>query len=82
MKRVIMIAALLMVGCGGNKSQNKTTADVEKNPVKVSEMIKSKDLPELKAISPDSLPIDIQVVTADKNAEYIKNTKLPVRNRE
>ena len=70
MKRVLAIAALLMVGCGSNQSGN-TTEETPK--IKVSEKRVYGDKQELKVVLPKTAPADIQVITADKDMDFIQN---------
>jgi hypothetical protein len=80
MKRVLVIAALLMIGCGGNQSENKNTE--ESGAKKVSaQMADGKKLPELKVVMPQSVP-RIDVITAEKDPEFIKSKKLVIANEE
>ena len=80
MKRVLVIAALLMVGCGGNQSENKNTE--ESGAKKVSaQMADGKKLPELKVVMPQSAP-RIDVITAEKDPEFINSKKLVIANEE
>ena len=81
MKRVLAIAALLMVSCGGNQSESKTTE--ESGAKKVSAQFSDdKKLPELQMITPKSAPISIDVVTANKDEEFIKLKNLPISDEE
>ena len=81
MKRVLVLATLLMVGCGGNHSENKTAE--EGGVKKVSaQMADGKRLPEMQMIKPQSAPISIKAITADKDAEYIKSRNLPIEIKE
>ena len=81
MKRVLVIAALLMIGCGGNQSENKNTE--ESGAKKVSaQMADGKRHPEMQMIKPQSAPISIKAITADKDAEYIKSRNLPIEINE
>lgn len=80
MKRVLVIAALLMIGCGGNQSENKNTE--ESGAKKVSaQMADGKKLPELKVVMPQNAP-RIDVITAEKDPEFIKSKKLVIANEE
>lgn len=80
MKRVLVIAALLMIGCGGNQSENKNTE--ESGAKKVSaQMADGKKLPELKVVMPQSAP-RIDVITAEKDPEFINSKKLVIANEE
>lgn len=80
MKRVLVIAALLMIGCGGNQSENKNTE--ESGAKKVSaQMADDKKLPELKVVMPQSAP-RIDVITAEKDPEFINSKKLVIANEE
>ena len=80
MKRVLVIAALLMIGCGGNQSETKNTE--ESGAKKVSaQMADGKKLPELKVVMPQSAP-RIDVITAEKDPEFINSKKLVIANEE
>lgn len=73
MKRVLAIAALLMVSCGGN--QDNTTTVVEKSPKKVSEIANQNKQTEDEVIIPKIAPIDVKEITADKDIEYLNRNK-------
>ena len=80
MKRVLVIAALLMIGCGGNQSKNKNTE--ESGAKKVSaQMADVKKLPELKVVMPQSAP-RIDVITAEKDPEFLNSKKFVIANEE
>ena len=80
MKRVLVIAALLLIGCGGNQSENKNTE--ESGAKKVSaQMADGKKLPELKVVMPQSAP-RIDVITAEKDPEFINSKKHVIANEE
>ena len=80
MKRVLVIAALLMIGCGGNQSENKNTE--ESGAKKVSaQMADVKKLPELKVVMPLSAP-RIDVITAEKDPEFLNSKKFVIANEE
>lgn len=80
MKRVLVIAALLMIGCGGNQSENKNTE--ESGAKKVSaQMADVKKLPELKVVMPQSAP-RIDVITAEKDPEFLNSKKFVIANEE
>ncbi|MBO7188955.1 MAG: hypothetical protein J6V55_00035 [Alistipes sp.] len=83
MKQVIIFATLLMVGCGSKQqqSENIDPATEITTPKKVSVKGEKKPLTKLKANTPDIKPVDIRVVTADKDMEYIKK-QLPVPQSE
>lgn len=80
MKRVLVIAALLMIGCGGNQSENKNTEESRAKKVS-AQMADGKKLPELKVVMPQSAP-RIDVITAEKDPEFIKSKKLVIANEE
>ncbi len=73
MKRVLAIAALLMVSCGGN--QNNTTTVVEKSPKKVSKIASQNKQSEDEVITPKIAPINAKEITADKDVEYLNRNK-------
>ena len=86
MKRVLVIATLLMVSCGGKQQQSESIESTEstqttvitaapKQKVSLRPQSEEKELPELKMILPKKAPIDVKVVTADKDAEYINSKK-------
>ena len=80
MKRVLVIAALLMIGCGGNQSENKNTE--ESGAKKVSaQMADVKKFPELKVVMPQSAP-RIDVITAEKDPEFLNSKKFVIANEE
>ena len=80
MKRVLVIAALLMIGCGGNQSENATTE--ESGSKKMStQMADDKKLPELKVVMPQSAP-RIDVITAEKDPEFLNSKKFVIANEE
>ena len=70
MKRVLAIAALLMIGCGGQQSGNNAE---ETTRMKVSQKRVYGEQPELNVVLPKSAQTDIEVITADKDMEFIKN---------
>ena len=77
MKRVIMIATLLMVGCGGQQGGNNAEQTTQ---VKVSQKRVYGEQPELNVVMPKSAPVDIEVITADKNIDFInKKTTITVK---
>ena len=81
MKRVLVLATLLMVGCGGNQSENATTE--ESGSKKMSAQVADgKKLPELKMIVPQSAPVKIDVITAEKDPEFVNSKKLVIANEE
>ena len=80
MKRVLVIAALLMIGCGGNQSENKNTEESGAKKVN-AQMADGKKLPELKVVMPQSAP-RIDVITAEKDPEFINSKKLVIANEE
>ena len=81
MKRVLVLATLLMVGCGGNQSENATTE--ESGSKKMSaQMADDKKLPELKMVMPQSTPIKIDVITAEKDPEFLNSKKFVIANEE
>lgn len=82
MKRVIILATLLMVGCGSRQQQsdNNDAATEIAKPKKVSVMGEEKSLPELRMVKPEGEPIRIDVVTADKDAEYIKQKGIKLKD--
>ena len=81
MKRVLVLATLLMVGCGGNQSENTTTE--ESGSKKMSAQVADgKKLPELKMIVPQSAPVKIDVITAEKDPEFVNSKKLVIANEE
>ena len=84
MKRVLVIAALLMVSCGGKQQPSESAQSAESTPktviakapkskVSLKPQGEEKELPELKMVLPKRVPADLKVVTADKDAEYINN---------
>ena len=80
MKRVLVLATLLMVGCGGNQSENATTE--ESGSKKMStQMADDKKLPELKVVMPQSAP-RIDVITAEKDPEFLNSKKFVIANEE
>ena len=81
MKKVLVITALLIVGCGGNQSKNATTE--ESGSKKMStQMADDKKLPELKMVMPQSAPIKIDVITAEKDPEFLNSKKFVIANEE
>ena len=81
MKQVLVLATLLMVGCGGNQSENNTTE--QSGTKKMSaQMADSKKLPEMKMIVPQSAPIKIETITAEKNIEYINSKGITLSTEE
>ena len=81
MKRVLVLATLLMVGCGGNQNENATT-EVDGSKKMSAQMADDKKLPELKMIVPQSAPVKIDVITADKDPEFVNSKKLVIANEE
>lgn len=81
MKRVLVLATLLMVGCGGNQNKNATT-EVDGSKKMSAQMADDKKLPELKMIMPQSAPVKIDVITADKDPEFVNSKKLVIANEE
>lgn len=82
MKRVLILATLLMVGCGGNQNENKTATTEESGAKKVSaQMADGKKHPELKVVMPQNAP-RIDVIKAEKDPEYLKSKKLIITNEE
>lgn len=82
MKRVLILATLLMVGCGGNQNENKTATTEESGAKKVSaQMPDGKKLPELKVVMPQNAP-RIDVITAEKDPEFVNSKKLIITNEE
>lgn len=86
MKRVLAIAALLMVGCGTKQQQSESaesnqqtqsTNVVAAPKKKVSLKVQEKELPELKVVMPKRAATDAKAITADKDIEFItiKQTK-------
>lgn len=73
MKRVLVIATLLMVSCGGNQSNNNTAE--EPAPLKASQKFEKKELPELHMKMPKKAPTEVHVITADKDIDYINSRK-------
>lgn len=80
MKRVLAIAALLMVGCGNKQQQSEnaesnqqtqSTNVVAAPKKKVSLKAQEKELPELKVVMPKHAATDVKVITADKDIEFI-----------
>lgn len=81
MKKAIIFATLLMVGCGGNQN-NETATKVDNGAQKVSvQMADGKKLPELKVVMPQSAP-RIDAITANKDAEYVKSRHIPIEIKE
>lgn len=81
MKRVLVLATLLMVGCGGNQNENATT-EVGGSKKMSAQMADDKKLPELKMIMPQSAPVKIDVITADKDPRFVNSKKLVIANEE
>ncbi|MBO7283023.1 MAG: hypothetical protein J6U73_06465 [Alistipes sp.] len=80
MKKAIIFATLLMVGCGGNQSENKNTEESVAKKVS-AQMADGKKLPELKVVMPQSAP-RIDAITANKDAEYVKSRHIPIEIKE
>lgn len=81
MKRVLIIAALLIVGCGSTQNE-KTTSENNSVAQKAStRILGNKKLPDLKMLTPQSAP-SIKVITADKDEEYVKSKQLRLREEE
>lgn len=82
MKRVLILATLLMVGCGGkNQSENKATEDAGGQKLSV-QMADGKKLPEMHMVTPKSAPIKIDVITTEKDAEFIKSKGIILSTEE
>ena len=81
MKRIITLATLLMVSCGGNQSEQKP-AEETPTPAAKPQFADGKKYSEKEMIMPQSAPISIEAVTADKDARYINNKNLSVAIKE
>ena len=82
MKRVLVIAALLMVGCGNNQNNQSATQEQEQTPKKVRLTVDKEKIPELKMVKPEGEAIKIEVVTADKDLEYIKKKGIKLKDAQ
>ena len=72
MKRVIVIATLLMVSCGGNQTNSETKTAEEQRPHKVSETWATKSSSQEAATLPKRAPSNNMEITADKDSAYIE----------
>ena len=81
MKRIITLATLLMVSCGGNHSEQKPTEETP-TPAAKPQFADDKMSSKKEMIMPQSAPISIEAVTADKDARYINNKNLSVAIKE
>lgn len=82
MKRVLVIAALLMVGCGNNQNNQSAAQEQEQTPKKVSLTVDKEKIPELKMVKPEGEAIKIEVVTANKDLEYIKKKGIKLKDAQ
>ena len=71
MKRILAIAALLMVSCGGNQTTSESKTAEENHPRKVSEM-GTKSHSHEEATLPKRIPSNTIDIRADKDSAYIE----------
>ena len=82
MKHVLAIAALLMIGCGNNQN-NETATKVDNGAQKVSvRMSNGEKLPEIQMITPETAPINIEAVTAEKDPRYLQQKGIRLKDEQ